>query len=395
MSRLRFLQLNTDEPSSCSNGDDDAADVVVAPPKPRTRKKRTAPAKDTNNDVGGGGGGDDTTTVVSQPAKRAKHVASSMTSMTSPAAAAFYGQIAAMPATRVSPLGRAALRNVPVPSKAMALARRREEEAEERKRSMIDDADAVMATSSDTRIEACNLALPDLVKASDPNAYLIRTIRLVAESYPGLTATEVATAIESKGGNKRPAVGLHERLFQHTPVMSADCERQQLRQAGDFAVHTPDGEMIVWNAPACYNGAKCRGMSCEIAGFGRNGVKGVVLMSFMYEDEFATFSATGVAPAANRPCVLCYRHTIAFMHTMMEADITVFNTNLIMQYYCNLVDQPGGYSSAYVMQPSELGWNGIVLPLAGYDPTVLHATMSDVDGAWRIDQSKMLFKPDF
>jgi hypothetical protein len=174
-------------------------------------------------------------------------------------------------------------------------------------------------------------------------------------------------------------------------IQTAQHESELLGQAGDFGGY---------RYPPCVNGAEgCVAAKGTLPGMTE---PGVVLMGFMFKDEYTEFRRTKRVPyPGQRPCVLCcrclpVRLTLEMRSLMMQGGEGLLRPDQafekkpvqIVQCYRNLENVVGGYYKEYMFhpQPNE----PIIDPIVKLALQMLRA-YKDSTNRWMVDQSPLVF----
>lgn len=200
-----------------------------------------------------------------------------------------------------------------------------------------------------------------------------------------------------------------------TPALTATYEALLLGESGEFPLRFRTGGVRRVTFPPCANGAHCIGrrggeMQRRLCLYeGLQGFPpdhpGVVLTALVFPAEFATLLQTGRAPTQQRPCVLCYRITLAdAIYTLRwnraggkgdgdETAAAEAEAPRVLQLYHNPSNCEDGYLRSCMLQQHETVFDGLVDAVAEFRYTMLRAFRhADQGQRWCIDQSQMLYR---
>lgn len=197
-----------------------------------------------------------------------------------------------------------------------------------------------------------------------------------------------ATVVQSA----RDLVQIQRDKVVSVPCFDASFESQLLVEANKtFSI---DGRVLTF-PPCCY-GERCVGMTRD-EGMGIRDLPegGIVLMRAMTPAQYEALITKGEMPRNKKwPCVLCHRkNTIRFAKRMrileqsptQKADME----DCVAQFWCNKVDESGGYWRRYVFAPKE--HEVLVAPLCESNFWSLRGVKRGV--LWTIDQSPLVWQP--
>lgn len=182
------------------------------------------------------------------------------------------------------------------------------------------------------------------------------------------------------------------------PIAPVVLENELLHEAGEWR-HHKNGQ--TYHFPPCSFGEDClanKHLVGKIAGLN----KPMILMQFMFLEEYWEFYQHQKSSFPPRPCVLCCRDSLGDFVTFLRANQMQgkqlmtqraqfeLKSDQVMQFYRNLQGQENGYDSHFML-PTKLG-EPIIESILTLNTCMLKCVTLET-GRRRIDQSALIWHP--